>query len=263
MPRTDLWTENEISTLKSKWGKLTCFELERLIPGRRWQAIQKKAQKLSLKGDMGLSSRKYSFDRFFFNKLNSINCYIAGFIAADGCVFERDNLVKICLSYKDISVLEYIKAETKFNGPIRKYNIQNKNYCDLSVYGAIEWIEDLKRNFNIIPNKSLILKSPNLKFKKHIIPYIIGMFDGDGSSFYSGNYYNFSFCGTFEMMRWIENEIKKITHITSNITKHSIANCYYLKYKNMYAFYIRKKLLDFNIPFRLHRKWFNVKNEAY
>ena len=63
--------------------------------------------------------RQYNVDDNFFNKPNIINCYWAGFIAADGCITGRNkNKLYIGLSSKDKQHLEVFKKTICFDGPI-------------------------------------------------------------------------------------------------------------------------------------------------
>ena len=63
--------------------------------------------------------RQHNVNDDFFNNPNILNCYWAGFIAADGCIGRRNNnVLSIGLSSKDKQHLETFKNNINFSGPI-------------------------------------------------------------------------------------------------------------------------------------------------
>lgn len=137
---------------------------------------------------------RYNCDNDFFSRDNEESFYIAGFIAADGCVKIRNNTyeVFIGLSKKDKYFLEKLRNIIKAESPIRDYLVKNSkrniNYNNTwssqLLITSKKMYNDLAR-FNIVPRKSLIYTFPewlkNHPLKHH---FIRGYNDGDGS-FYS------------------------------------------------------------------------------
>ena len=106
--------------------------------------------------------------------------YILGFIAADGNVAKKENAISIQLHKKDAEILEKIKELTDSNRPLDFYKTsQGRDSVKFQVWSA-EWKRDLAV-YNIVPNKSLILKPPTFLNEKYYKDYIRGYFDGDGS----------------------------------------------------------------------------------
>jgi hypothetical protein len=147
----------------------------------------------------GLAYKKqliYNCDHEFFSRDTEESFYIAGFIAADGCVKDRKGKygnprpeVYIGLSKTDKDHLEKIRNTLKAETPIRDFLVKNSKRnpkwndtwkSELTI-NSKQMCDDLKR-FNIVPRKSLIYTFPEWMvthpLKHH---FIRGYNDGDGS----------------------------------------------------------------------------------
>lgn len=163
------------------------------------------------------NQRVYSVNDDFFEVPNILNCYWAGFIAADGYV--RKNELKIDLSLKDKTQLYRFKSDIGYQGIIHEYKVEkvykNKKRIFEACYISItseKIVNDLLKNFNITNKKSLILLPPNINDKNLIDAFICGYIDGDGSVCLYTNYarkvqksLTISMLGTHEMMLWVQN----------------------------------------------------------
>jgi len=124
------------------------------------------------------TSRLHEFDRRFFNIIDTEKkAYWLGFLMADGC--NTAGMLGICLSSKDLVLLEQFKEDIKAGHSIRHskernliyFSIQNKLLCeDLASHG-------------IIPRKTFAAAWPHhlsLEMQRH---FARGYFDGDGCAF--------------------------------------------------------------------------------
>lgn len=133
----------------------------------------------------------YNVDHDFFSRENEESFYIAGFIAADGCVKKRKNTheLQIGLAQKDKEFLEMIRDTLKAETPVRDFLIKNSKHnpkwndtwkSELTITSE-KIFKDLAK-FNIVPRKSLIYSFPiwlvNHPFVHH---FMRGYNDGDGS----------------------------------------------------------------------------------
>lgn len=257
------WTNNEEKILQDKYGNIKIEELEKLLPNHTRQAIQKWAQKLNLKGNSSLASKRYTHDEHFFDSPNILNCYWAGFIAADGCVTD-DGLLSFSLSRKDRSILEKFTKCINFTGPLKDYCCDGKYYSRLQIWGAHNLKKSLFDIWNITLRKSLTLQPPNLNDISHIYSYIIGYFDGDGSFWLSCEKKserrrpNISFCGTQSMMNWINNQLLPISGRLSTISQNGYStNNKNIRFCSSRCIKIHKFLCGVqpDISIRLERKW--------
>jgi hypothetical protein len=170
-------------------------------------------------GTRGENRKKYICDDSFFSQDNELSFYIAGFIAADGCVHYKNKnscFLSINLSAKDSDFLIKVNNILKSNRPIHFYengyggasvlNISSRKLCD-----------DLQR-FNIVPTKSLIYTFPswiiNHPLKSH---FMRGYFDGDGC-FYIQKQSNEKVCFNLRGTPAFLNDYRNILEQECNFT---------------------------------------------
>ena len=116
----------------------------------------------------------------YFSIQNSNMAWLLGFLAADGSIRKNENEIKIGLSIKDKEILEKIKKELELETPVKEYtNSQGYECCKLQ-WTCEQHKKDLAK-YNIIPEKTFVLKPPYELDKSLWIDYIRGYFDGDGS----------------------------------------------------------------------------------
>ncbi len=223
--------------------------------------------------------RKYKVNDNFFEVPNILNCYWAGFISADGCIFNKhgQDVLSIALSSIDKNHLKRFIKDIEFEGDIKdycvhkEYNNEKKVFKVSSITITSQKIsDDLNKNFNIIPKKSLILLPPNITDNKLIDAFICGYIDGDGSISLCNSRRNIqsilsiSLLGTKEMCEWIKSRYTEILNKKcGSILKRNKENN-----KNTYSYTItskcaRKIFLHFyniDVP-KLSRKWSNEKYE--
>lgn len=132
-----------------------------------------------------LHGRKYSCNDKFFSNINSEKkAYWLGFIFADGCIRNSQNLLEICLAEKDV---EHIK---KFNSDIsstykiykRSSKLNNKVFYSYRLYVVSKQILRDISKFNCIENKTY-LATEIYNFNDYELnrAFLRGIFDGDGS----------------------------------------------------------------------------------
>lgn len=129
------------------------------------------------------------FNRDFFRNINSISCYWAGFIGADGCLYERYKQLSFDLKITDACHLLKFCKDTDSTEKVKAVYRKDKGLWAAQLYirGVDQWFTDLGTVFNITPRKSLTLKPPaELYEDSHILSYIKGYIDGDGCI---GKYY--------------------------------------------------------------------------
>lgn len=159
--------------------------------------------------------RKNNVNDIFFNIPNKLNCYYAGFFAADGCVSKNGRVCTISISSKDKNWLYRYKEDIGFTGPILK-TLAKGNFPVSSVsFTSKQIASDLNCNFNITPTKSLTLKAPNITDRELIDYFICGYIDGDGSIMICENNGKqkrlvVSVIGTYDMCNWIKRRFCEI-----------------------------------------------------
>lgn len=179
------------------------------------------------------NGRIYTFDENYFQDVNTEEkAYWLGFLAADGGIYRRT--IKINLNVRDKEHLIKFSKAIKSNLAIKE--LPGVGYGKGTIIASLEinsakMVKDLAI-YGVIPNKSLILKPPNLS--EHLIRHWIrGYLDGDGSiipKLANGNA-QLSFLGTKEILRWIEyNLIHENIHALYSRNKDSTKNNYQLSF---------------------------------
>lgn len=172
-------------------------------------------------------TRKYSLDDDFFKKQNHNMAYVLGFIAADGNVAKKENGIFIEIHQKDKYLLQKINEITQNTRPLKYYNHKHPNGTITPVVKFRAWSSVWKKDlaiYNIVPEKSLVLKPPLFLQKKFIISYIKGYFDGDGCIYYHKRHkrYECQIIGASkELIDWIR---------TFLATEYGIVGTYYTEH---------------------------------
>lgn len=216
---------------------------------------------------------KYTRNSNFFNKITIKNCAYAGFIAADGCIYEyNDNnkRLKIELSLKDIEYLESFKKDIEYSGPILRYKYpytykNNTIYyhkCHLHI-SDINIVNDLAKNFGIFKKKSFNIKPPNLT-GNYKLAFIIGLLDGDGCIRISKTHgFEIHYCSaSFSLIKWVVDalnllvpnfvKIKQPATIFKDINRKNVLYTFAIRGKRAKQIYNKLKKIKCN---KMKRKW--------
>lgn len=213
----------------------------------------------------------YKYNQEFFKTPNLLNCYWAGFLAADGYIFDRNKFggkrFGIFLQEKDLSHIQRFVKDIEFNGKISERKRAHQKYPDrlFTQYGIqfsiSQWEEDLRNNFNITQRKSLTLIPPNLTDEELIKAFIIGYIDGDGSisEEKTGNRESISIVGTKSFLLWIKLYFDTICASDfyakcANVNKKTDSRTYCYAVGRNRAISIYLQLKDLQVP-KLERKW--------
>lgn len=141
---------------------------------------------------------RHGCDHDFFSRENEETFYVAGFLAADGCVKKRksssDSLryeVQVSLAKGDEDFLKMLKDTMKAETPIHNFLIKNSqrnpkwndSWCSQFTITSEKMVKDLEK-FNVVPAKSLIYRFPLWLVNHPLVHHFMrGYNDGDGSFF--------------------------------------------------------------------------------
>lgn len=160
-------------------------------------------------------NRKYSLNEHYFEKIDTKEkAYILGFIYADGNLKDTDGYYRLAFSQhpQDREILEYIKNQLNYSGPIRydRSQVDKRNgqtyYHDRLQINSKDLIKDLNKH-GVMQRKSLILKAPLIE-QEFIGSFIRGYFDGDGTVGLYKKGPILVFLGTLELLSWINGYAK-------------------------------------------------------
>lgn len=161
----------------------------------------------------GKGCRVYYSNFDYFEKIdNEHKAYWLGFIAADGCVYSRDNhqsLLSISLNVDDIDMLNNFKEDIESENKVRKWtDSYGYNYCGIQIVSD-KLCSDL-RKYNIVERKTETYVPFKLK-DEYMRHFIRGFFDGDGSFYIESSNKNMlvsNFCGNYNCMNFIKEYLE-------------------------------------------------------
>jgi hypothetical protein len=187
----------------------------------------------------------YSVNENFFQEDTEASFYVAGFIAADGCLereFARNRYrVTIEINFKDephLKLMQMLMASThKINTRTRIDSRFAAPTQQSSLRISSKTIYDSLERFNIRPNKSKTYTIPSWMvahpLKQH---FLRGIFDGDGSVGIKSSdcknrkeYLRFSLTGTLEELKSFNAILVDECNIEPNQISKA-AGCYVLEY---------------------------------
>lgn len=209
-------TELQEKAVKMYLDGKSLREIEEVLdfPRKDVSALLKK-RNISMR-KAGDYNQKYTVNEYFFSNYTPESCYVAGFIAGDGCVFSHGvadkstNYITIGLQKSDTIHLETIKNLLNYNGVL--YYSDNSTVLTIN---SKQLCDDLLKNFNITERKTYNYIPPCGIPQDMMKHFILGLIDADGSivgclrsnkgaQHTRGEYiYQIGFTGTYETCEFI------------------------------------------------------------
>ncbi|MGH1429839.1 MAG: hypothetical protein K6L74_06815 [Neptuniibacter sp.] len=181
-----LYSSMEDDFLIANATTMTRAEIGTMI-GRSEGSVSLRGKRLGVVFTASGKTARYTKNMMFFNKPSVVNAYIAGWLASDGWIRPESNgkpinQVGISLARKDRHILEYIRSTTEYSGVIRDYEADGYPQSEMRISGVPQWLEDLEKYWNLVPNKTKILQPPNLGLlsEEQVLAYMVGLIEGDG-----------------------------------------------------------------------------------
>ena len=217
-----------------KYNSLKQNNLSRASIAQELNIPEWKLKRLITKNGWG-SKQPILLNTSAFDEYTEESCYWAGFIAADGNVDSRGR-IRIMLKYDDILHLEKFKSYLQSTHAIGS-NTTTYNRCSFEFTNR-EMCEILELNFNIVPEKSLIMKFPHFIQHNMVRHFLRGYFDGDGSiceSFSNKNSVTATlyttFCsGSFNFINYIYTFINNTLKSTGHLQDFNTGKKWQIKY---------------------------------
>ncbi|WP_336046155.1 homing endonuclease associated repeat-containing protein [Solibacillus ferritrahens] len=241
------WSEEEINILLNEYSHNP--KIDELLPVRNKQTIIKKANKLGLKlrrGNVLVKSR-------FFEELTSESAYIAGFIAADGYINEKQYFLEITLSIKDQDHLEKIADQLGEDIAVKTNKVETSVRLKIVNHKIVD---DLVK-MNIVQCKTFTLKYFDEMPENLHSHFIRGYLDGDGSIMPKRQNGRILFLGNQHFLEAVREVLSKYCNVKLN-KLYPKGNIYELRYHGKSAL----KVLDwlyYMSELHLERKFIKYK----
>lgn len=237
------WSKDEIKELKKEYPNRKVSEIAKKTD-RTENAIRKILSENNIKKE--IRWHKYKINANFFKKWTRESSYLLGFIAADGCINERENHYSIEISSKDKSILNKIRKMLDYTKKVEK---ERENFR-LRVDNKVIYHDLIEKGIRPRKSKDIkFLKVPG----KHLNHFIRGFFDGDGS-IYKLNDGRIVVKFTCWSPQFLEELQKKLSN--ECIVKHKKTNDNSIVYYPKESFEIIKFLYKkSNKDIRLERKY--------
>ena len=218
------------------YNELKCLTKISIKYGVHRQTIANLFKKLNIEYKSKI--HKYSSNEEYFNNDNQDVFYWAGFIAADGCMYQNKaglQQLVIKLAEQDLSHLilfkHYIETQAPISLYINKNSLRNKKWNDTKQYQlritSKKIYESLKR-FNIVSRKTKIYDFPDWLIEHPLVHHFMrGYFDGDGCISNSTNWYlsirgNKNFLKKYKLIIEKQGNLESKVNITINNGTHQL-----------------------------------------
>lgn len=241
------WTKEEDDIIRQYYGKETREVILSKLPGVTYTMLKNRANHLNLLGNRSLvqkkAKRKYQFDLKFFDKMDEVKSYWAGFILANSSICNDTKNISLKFRKEDQKHVEKFQDSILHTG----LAVEKKKIFVLNFFSADQWLENL--NLDIIKNLN----------DKNSLSFIVGYLDGDVNFRSKGILDDSSIriIGNEELLIWIKNLFDKMCPSLKkkycDIKQDKKERFYYL-IAGSRAKYLIKKMLSLNIP-KLNRKW--------
>jgi len=178
--------------------------------------------------------RKYFVDENYFEHLDTMNkCYVLGFLYSDGTIGnEKSNRLQLVLQERDKEILEKIREDMKFTGPLHFRNSSKNNEkegrCVQDTWG-LEIVSKKIRidlaKLGMEPNKTFKIKYPDFITENQHSHFLRGVLDGDGHiTPYNGHMAEVIICGTYDLCQGAKRVVESLLNIRCYV--HSVGNIY-------------------------------------
>jgi len=193
----------------------TCQEIAKIFSTTR-NKISKiiKNKGIKIKGRKGY--HKFSFNENYFDKIqNEHEAYWLGWLFSDGYNQRNKNTIKLQIQKRDQSILELLKKDLDYNGPIRDAGYGSQSLIFLTSMNFSEKLAQL----GCVQNKSMVLKWPielPSRLEKH---FIRGYFDGDGCISGVNNNFSLTIISTENFCNTLNQKLAKVVGL-KNLENH-------------------------------------------
>ena len=173
-----------------------------------------------------IANRLYEINPDVFDILNEESAYWWGFLYADGYVHKRSLIVG--LQGKDQSHLEKLAKFLGSTAPIKDKLDNTHKYSVCELFVTHSHLAERLTELGIVKHRTRPDIVQNLLPVNLYNHWIRGFFDGDGSAGFRNNSLHLSFCGSKEIMTWLQGILGPASGAKATPKKHTISSIYYI-----------------------------------
>lgn len=191
------WTDEENRIIRENHGKLTLYQIIPLLPYKRTYGSLKchcrKTLKLTRNKSIIKLPTKYFHNTEYWSKPTIMNSYLCGILSSDGNLALHKHggyTFQYKIHQQDEFLTDLFIKELKFTGRkfytindslTVKYGYKKSPMVTIRINCFNKCAQDLKLYYNIIPNKTKVIRPTNLLDEDCNFAYILGYLTGDGA----------------------------------------------------------------------------------
>lgn len=164
---------NSLAATSRKF-KISVYKIKKILEQEKVKLRTKREQNI-----FENIKRTKKINHNFFDKLTPAAAYYLGFLTADGCVYQKRNLIKVTLSFVDRKFLEDFKEALAAEREVID-SVTNQGFSISTFAFSSQKIKEALIHYDIKPNKTYLGVSMKKIPEKLKLCWIKGFFDGDG-----------------------------------------------------------------------------------
>lgn len=169
---------NSLAATSRKF-KISVYKIKKILEQEQIKIRSKREQNI-----FENIKRTKKINHNFFEELTPTAAYYLGFLAADGCVYQKRNLIKVTLSSVDREFLEEFKKALAAEREVVD-SVTNKGFSISTFAFSSQKIKETLAYYDIKPNKTYLgISMKNIPDELKMC-WIKGFFDGDGCFTYN------------------------------------------------------------------------------
>ena len=203
-------------------------------------------------------ARVYSVNDDYFKVIDSDDkAYWFGLLYADGYIQRKsgtNDKIRFLLTKKDKYLVEQLRDELG-DMPVRTYT--QKGTGHKSVFFDLfsqEMVDDLEsKNMTAPKNERVGLPIIEDAF---FYPFLLGLFDGDGSIVTSNNIPTVSILGHLELVGWVKSRLENDGFVFNGINIHNLGGIYRLSFSSQrnIPLFFKKMYVDISTPHLIRKR---------
>ncbi len=187
----------------------------------------------------------YNVDLEYFKQIDTPNkAYFLGLFHSDGCNSNNPYYIRINLQEEDKQILEKLRLDIKYEGPLKYIKKQGNRKNQWSLYIVSKNLSEDLTNLGYPKNKTHKVLFPKYIDKPLIRHFIRGVFDGDGC-IHVKKHHTFSIVGTYDTLLGIQEYFNNYLEVKSIIVESQS--------KGIFRLIVSKMMDIFNILTHLYK----------